>query len=302
MAGTSSTVEPPLEGKGAPADPNLIRIRDLIYRLCGIYMPDNKYYFLGDRCGRRMKVVGASSFSDYLDQLTLGSNRDAELRALLNEITVGETCFFRNQPQLDAVMKIILPKMLESKRKSGYRRLRVWSSGCSTGEEPYTLAMLLMEASQSLLVGWQFEIQATDLNDHSLARCKEGLYSDYALRNSPEFYRQKYFTPEGDQFRIRDEVKARVEFQRLNLRDDTRMVFMKGLDLIFCCNVLIYFDGAAKRRTVQHYFNALLPGGYFFLGHSESLYGVNDQFRLVHFPKATAYWKPVPDAPAGGAK
>ncbi len=275
-------------------DPALFKIRDLIYRISGIFQADNKFYLLANRCQRRMSAVKAGSFADYLEHLTIRPSRDSEMRALLNEITIGETCFFRNQPQLDAVTKVILPKLTSMKSKQMFKKIRVWSAGCSTGEEPYTLSIVFLEQMAQKLKGWSFEIVATDLNDNSLVKCREGLYSEYALRNTSRDWRDRYFIQEDQQFRVRDDVRTLIKFERLNLQDQARLLFMKGFDLIFCCNVLIYFDGTSKRRTVEHFHSALLPGGYFFLGHSESLFGINDNLRLVHFPNATSYFKPLP--------
>src|SRR5215472_14740613 len=131
-----------------PPDPELIRIRDLIYQVAGIFQPDNKLHLLLDRCRRRMKEIKSQSLREYFNCLTVRPNRQAELVALLNEITIGETCFFRNQPQLDAFRQVILPKILEAKSKLPFRRLRIWSAGCSTGEEPYTLRILMLEEAQ----------------------------------------------------------------------------------------------------------------------------------------------------------
>jgi len=301
MSTLSTVAEQPTDRR-LPPDPVLIKIRDLIYKVCGIYMPDNKFYFLNDRCARRTKVVDTTSLREYYEMLTAGPDRDAEIRNLLNEITVGETCFFRNPQQLAALRKTVIPKIMAAKSALSFTRLKFWSAGCSTGEEPYTLAMLFLEDSPTLLKGWTWEIIATDLNDRSVAKAKEGLYDNYALRNTPLPFQQKYFKDRGGDFAISDEVKKRVSFSRLNLLDESKLLFMKGIDVIFCANVLIYFDGASKRRTVHHFFNSLLPGGYFFLGHSESLFGVTDEFRLVHFPGATAYLRPAPNAPAGGVK
>ena len=171
------------------------------------------------------------------------------------------------------------------------RRLRIWSAGCSTGEEPYTLSMLLLEEAQGRLKDWTIEILATDLNERSLEHARNAIYGTYSTRHLSPHYRQKYFTPAADQLQVQAPVRSGITFSRLNLSDDGRMTFMKGLDVIFCCNVLIYFDLASKRRVIQHFYNNLLPHGYFFLSHSESLYGVSDDFRLVHLPGATAYIK-----------
>ncbi len=274
-----------------PPDPELLRIRDLIYNVAGIFHPDNKLRLLQDRCGRRMKERDVKTLREYFQCLTVQLSRQAELMALLNEITIGETCFFRNQPQLDALRHIVIPKMLEAKQKLPYRRFRVWSAGCSTGEEPYTLGMMLLEDANTRLKDWTTEILATDLNEHSLAHARTALYGTYSTRNLSAYYRQKYFSAVGEQLQVLPSARTNTSFNRLNLCDDARMTFMKGMDAIFCCNVLIYFDLASKRRVIQHFYNNLLPHGYLFLGHSESLYGVSDDFRLVHLPGTTAYVK-----------
>jgi len=271
--------------------PQLIRIRDLVYQVAGIFQPDNKLRLLEDRCQKRMAALGASSLNDYYECLTVKPIRQVELVNLLNEITIGETCFFRNQPQLDALRNIVLPRILESRANMALRHLRIWSAGCSTGEEPYTLSMMLMEEQSARLAGWTFEIVATDLNERSVAHAKQGIYGTYSTRNLKPYFRQKYFSASGDNLKVNAEAKAYVTISRLNLLDDVRMAFMKGFDLIMCCNVLIYFDVLSKRRVIQHFYNNLLPHGYLFLGHSESLYGVSEDFRLVHLPSATAYIK-----------
>jgi chemotaxis protein methyltransferase CheR len=275
----------------AAPDPQLIRIRDLVYQVAGIFQPDNKLRMLEDRCGKRMQVLGVASLRDYYECLTVKPIRQAELVALLNEITIGETCFFRNQPQLDALRNVVLPQIIEARAKLPLRHLRLWSAACSTGEEPYTLSMLLLEETAGRLKGWTFEILATDLNERSIAHAKLGSYGDYSTRNVSAYFRQKYFVERGENLHIRPEVQTRVSFSRLNFLDNARMSFMKGLDLIMCCNALIYFDGASKRHVIQHFYSDLLPHGYLFLGHSESLYGISDDFRLVHLPSATAYVK-----------
>ncbi|MGD0793106.1 MAG: protein-glutamate O-methyltransferase CheR [Terriglobales bacterium] len=285
---------PPAPTKGIEAmDPVYRQIRDLVYKVSGIYKAEEKLYLLADGCGRRMKHVGARSPREYWDRLTAAPFRDAELRELLNEVTIGETCLFRSQPQLDALRKVILPEIVAEKTKQITRRLRIWSAGCSTGEESYTLAMNMLEESERLLTGWTVEILATDLNDRSIETAKAGIYGDYALRSTTDYFKRKYFsTVDEKKLQVRPEVKKLIAFSRLNLQDDSKMLFMKGMDLIFCCNVLIYFDGPSKTKVINHFFSNLNFGGYFFLGTSESLMNLNDQFHLVHFPGAIAYWKP----------
>jgi len=278
---------------GQPIDPTFRQIRDLVYKVSGIFQLEEKLYLLADGCGRRMKQLGVRTPREYCDLLSGHSSREAELRQLLNELTIGETCLFRSQPQLDALRKVILPELVQEKAKQVLKRLRIWSAGCSTGEEPYTLAMNMLEESEGLLKGWTVEILATDLNDRSVETAKTGIYGDYALRVTTDHFKRKYFSPvEGNKLEVRPEVRKLINFSRLNLQDTSKMLFMKGMDLIFCCNVLIYFDGPSKSKVVDHFFSNLNFGGYFFLGTSESLLKLNDKFHLVHFPGAIAYWKP----------
>lgn len=290
-----TTLSPPRDTD--ERDPVYLKIRDLVYQASGIYHSDEKLYLLAGACKRRFGKSTATDPRQYFDLISNPATRVIELRELLNEITIGETCLFRSQPQLSALQNVIIPELVTTRSKIGLRKLRIWSAGCSTGEEPYTLAMFLLEQTEKLMKGWTFEIAATDLNDRSIETAKAGIYGNYALRNTTELYKRKYFTPvDTEKLQVNDQVKARVSFSRINLNDDTKMVFMKGMDLIFCCNVLIYFDIASKRRVVQHFYSNLQTPGYFFLGHAESLYQVTDQFRLVHLPGTTTYQKPVPGA------
>jgi chemotaxis protein methyltransferase CheR len=162
--------------------------------------------------------------------------------------------------------------------------------------------MFLLEEKAKLLAGWAFDILATDLNDNSLEAARAGIYGEYALRSTSDQLRRKYFKEVGEKkLQANDLLKSQIRFDRINLRDDNKMLFQKGMDIIFCCNVLIYFDLASKRRVVQHFYANLLPGGHLFLGHAESLFQVDDSFRLVHFTGTTAYLKPTA-ALAGGVK
>ena len=302
MAIEIARAKPAASLESKPDDPAYLKIRDLIYGTSGIYHSVEKLYLLISRCARRMIALGVASPAEYLEHITTRGNRTTELRLLLNEITIGETYMFRHPAQLDALRNVILPQILQLKNFVGLKRLRFWCAGCSTGEEPHTLAMFLLEEKEKMLAGWTWDILATDLNDNSLQTARDGIYGEYALRNTSAIMRRKYFKDVGDKkLQVNDLLKAQVRFDRLNLSDDSKMVFQKGLDVIFCCNVLIYFDLASKRRVVQHFHSNLLPGGYLFLGHAESLFQVDDSFRLVHFPGTTAYWKPTA-AQAGEGK
>jgi chemotaxis protein methyltransferase CheR len=290
MTGASAALRVTDPGANAISEA-LIQIRDLIYKTAGIFQSDNKLQLLERHCNKRMKALGVPTLRDYYGCLTVNPMHQAEMVSLLNEITIGETFFFRNRPLLDAIRKIVLPTIIDAKSKIGQAPLRIWSAGCSTGEEPFTLSMMLLDETQDTLKGCSAEILATDLNERSIAHAKAGCYDDHSTRSLEPHFRNKYFNISGDKLQVKPEVQANVSFSRLNLLDDSRMLFAKAMDLILCCNVLIYFDAASKRRVIEHFYRNLLPHGYLFLGHSESLFGISEDFRLVHMPSATAYIK-----------
>jgi chemotaxis protein methyltransferase CheR len=284
------------------ADPALVNIRDLLYRVSGIYQTESKFHLLATRCRRRMQALNSASFADYFAHLALSTDVDGEIRLLLNEITVGETYFFRSAPQINALIKVVLPQVVARKPVTAGKKIRLWSAGCSTGEEPYTMAIVSRHHLSPQHQGWNLEVSATDLNDKSLLKCRSGVYDDYAVRKTDPDIREKYFVAEGPVFRVSDELRSLVSFTRLNLEDQAAVQAMQGFDIIFCCNVLIYFDDASKQRAVSHFFRALLPGGHFFLGDCESLYRVPNEFRLVHYADLTAYRKPMPGEVPGGVR
>src|SRR5271167_4997654 len=227
MQAEAQRVPVSVPAKALAHDPVYLRIRDLVYQACGIYHSEEKLYLLSAACKRRIANMKAMESREYFELLSSPGSRVLELRELLNEITIGETCLFRSPPQINALQNVILPELVASRSKIGLRKLRVWSAGCATGEEPYTLAMFLMEQTATLLKGWTFEIVATDLNDRSIETAKAGIYGDYALRNTSELYKRKYFLPAGgDKLIAKPEVRSRITFSRVNLSDDSKMLFM----------------------------------------------------------------------------
>jgi chemotaxis protein methyltransferase CheR len=267
-------------------------LRDFIYSVCGIYFQAGKKYFLESRIVRRMTETGTRTPTEYCALLKNPGRGKDELKMLLNEVTTNETCFFRNTSQLAALEQQFLPEVLDAKNKIGFRKLRIWSAGSSSGEEAYTLAILISEKFRALLDAWTIEIVGTDISEKVVAQAKEGIYSSYSVRNTPDIYLKKYFTPgAGGVYELSPAVRKLVTFSSLNLYDDSRMVFMKNFDFIFCANVLIYFDTTSKGKVVQHFYNNLQPYGYFFVGQAESLHGVNDKFKAVHFPGGFGYKK-----------
>jgi chemotaxis protein methyltransferase CheR len=274
----------------AISDKDFEQLRDFIYNICGMYFHTTKKYFLESRLTRRMEATGAKTYQDYY--LLLKSARGSEeLKFLMDEITTNETYFFRNVPQLAALENKLLPEIVDIKNKMGFRKLRIWSAASSSGEEAYTMAMILLEKRATLLKDWIIEIVGTDINETVVAQAKEGIYNAYSVRNIPDVYKRKYIREDNGKFILSPDVKKFVTFNKLNLYEDSKMIFMKSFDFIFCANVLIYFDTASKSKVVQHFYNNLQPYGYFFVGQSESLHGVNDKFKTVHFPGGFGYKK-----------
>ncbi|BCS54906.1 protein-glutamate O-methyltransferase CheR [Geobacter sp. SVR] len=274
----------------AISDKDFEVLRDFIYNICGMYFHSTKKYFLESRLGRRMEATGVKTHFDYYQLLKSPRGTD-ELKYLMDEITTNETYFFRNVPQLNALENKLLPEIVDIKSKMGFRKLRIWSAASSSGEEAYTMAMILLEKRATLLKDWIIEIVGTDINETVIAQAKEGVYNAYSVRNIPDQYKRKYLREDNGRFILSPEVKKFVTFSKLNLYDDSKMIFMKSFDFIFCANVLIYFDTASKSKVVQHFYNNLQPYGYFFVGQSESLHGVNDKFKTVHFPGGFTYKK-----------
>jgi chemotaxis protein methyltransferase CheR len=280
----------PKELNVAISDKDFEQLRDFIYNICGMYFHTTKKYFLESRLTRRMDAAGTKTYPEYY--LLLKSPRGSEeLKFLMDEITTNETYFFRNVPQLTALENKLLPELVEVKNKMGFRKLRIWSAASSSGEEAYTMAMILLEKRPDLLKDWIIEIVGTDINETVIAQAKEGIYNAYSVRNIPELYKRKYIREDNGKFILSPEVKEFVTFNKLNLYEDSKMIFMKSFDFIFCANVLIYFDTASKSKVLQHFYNNLQPYGYFFVGQSESLHGVNDKFKMVHFPGGFVYKK-----------
>lgn len=271
----------------------LLRLRDLVYEKTGMYFPDEKSYWFEGRFSRRMKALGIPSYSEYLKRLSNGDSGRKEFVKLMDEMTINETSFFRNKPQFSAFERIILPEVLQSKQKDSVRRLKIWSAGCSSGEEVYTLAMIIDHYRDMDLEEWKIEIHGTDISERVLRLAERGVYNDYSVKNMPEEYLEKYITHTNEGYVVEDRLKKYIRFSYLNLNDDMNMVFMKDFDVVFCKNVLIYFDRESKKRVIQHFFNSLVMGGYLFIGFSESLFGVENRFKLIHYPGGMAYRKIV---------
>jgi chemotaxis protein methyltransferase CheR len=268
------------------------KFRDFIYEQCGISFTENKKYLLEGRVGKRLEARGIGTFEEYYTMILSGSAlAREEMPSLFEVVTINETYFFRNPPQFEALETVILPEILQAKQAAGSKKLRIWSAASSSGEEAYTMSMLILERIKPQFPGFQFEIVGTDINTAVLEKARQGIYKEYSVRNMPAQYLNKYFTQEGDKYIVSPEVRNQVKFLCVNLYDTPTMRTINSFDVIFCCNVLIYFDTPAKQQVVANLYDALNKGGYLFIGYSESLHGVSKAFKLVHFPKTIAYKK-----------
>ncbi|MDH5203182.1 MAG: protein-glutamate O-methyltransferase CheR [Nitrospirota bacterium] len=264
-------------------------LRDLIRDYCGIFFNDDSRYLLEKRLSRRVKNHHLSSFRDYYRFLLYDKSRDEELASIMDILTVNETYFFREQGQLKTFSEEILPELKEINRDK--KRLRIWSAGCSTGEEPYTIAMFVIE--KGYFYGWDIEIFGSDINQRVLQVARNGVYRKNSFRTTDEYFLKKYFKEENSLFRISNTVKQFVNFSHLNLLDPFKVKFIGSMDIIFCRNVLIYFDPQSKKKVVETFYERLVEGGYLLLGHAESLINVTTAFTLRHFKYDMVYQKPV---------
>ncbi len=254
--------------------------RKLIYDESGIHFSATNRSILESRLRERLRDKKLQSLQDYYSILL----RDKEeLKLLLDSVTTNLTRFFRNQAHFDAIQHFVVPELL--KLRQNERKVRFWSAGCSTGEEPYTLAMLLKEI---LPPGWTFEIIASDISLKSLMVGKEGFYSDQRIQGIPEPYLAKYFDKRPNGYQIKEDIKKTIRIDYHNLKNDSGQ---RNLDVVFCRNVLIYFDEVAQKAAIERFWDALGPKSFLFIGHSESLFGMNTKFEFVKTDWACFYKK-----------
>jgi len=263
-------------------------IRDIIKDYCGLYFDDASRYLLEKRLSRRVRNHHLNDFRDYYRFIRYDKRAEEELTAIMDILTVNETYFFREQNQLNAFSEEILEELKTVNRDR--RTLRIWSAGCSTGEEPYTIAMLINERGH--FNGWDIEIHGSDINQRVLQTARRGVYRKNSFRTTEPYFMSKYFIEEDGSFKISDAVKKHVNFNYLNLLDPFKSKFLGKMDVIFCRNVLIYFDNASRRRVIENFHDRLLDGGYLLLGHAESLINISTAFTLKHLRHDMVYQKP----------
>jgi chemotaxis protein methyltransferase CheR len=263
-------------------------IRDLIYDYCGIYFQDDSRSIIQRRLSPRLDTLGVRAYIDYYRFLKYDPNRRAELEEIVERVTTNETYFFRELYQLETLQGEIFPEI--HARKPRGRRMTIWSAGCATGEEAYTIAILVLESG--LFGDWDVRIFGNDISRRVLAVARKGSYGRSSFRATDERYLRRYFRELDGKYQVRDEVKALTSFGHLNLLDDDMLSIVGDVDVILCRNVLIYFDLEARKRAIASFHRKLLRGGYLLLGHSESLLNISTAFELVHFKRDMVYRRP----------
>ncbi|WP_159674663.1 protein-glutamate O-methyltransferase CheR [Andreprevotia sp. IGB-42] len=266
------------------SDADFERFRDYFYRKTGIDFDLSRRYFVDRRLIERIAALGLDSFRDYFMQLRNGN----EIEHLINIMTVNESYFFREEYQFRCLVQSMLPELLA--RKNG-APIRIWSMPCASGEEPFSLALYLMTHWPALETH-DVELLASDIDTQALAAAREGIFSERAVKQLPAALRQRYFEPFGEErYRLDADVRDCVAFSHVNIVDAAQVAAIGAIDVVFCRNLLIYFDDVSRRLAAANLFDSLNPGGFICLGHSESMSRISSLFNVRKFPDAIVYQK-----------
>jgi chemotaxis protein methyltransferase CheR len=283
-------------------DTELKLLQALVYQECGMYFDERRMHFLENRLLGRLKECRLDSFYSYY-RLLISAEGKKELGKLLEDLTINETSFFRGKAQLDLFHKYILEDLLKQKHERGDYTLRIWSAGCSTGPEPYTIAILVCDALAYYYLRnplpfdmptpkplipppWKVEIIASDINYSALLTAQQGTYTESQMEPVDYTCRLRYFDKVGDKYTVKAALKSLVQFDFHNLKTE---YLPQRNDAIFCRNVMIYFDEAEQKRLIEKFYRCLNPDGYLFVGHAESLFGLTTKFHMIHQNNATVY-------------
>jgi chemotaxis protein methyltransferase CheR len=267
---------------------DFLKFQEYFYRKTGIRFEESKRYFVDKRLVERIAATGSETFRHYFAMLRFES-KGTEMQNLINLMTVNETYFFREEYQFDSLVNSILPEIVKRKKHEG--PIRIWTIPSSSGEEAYTIAMCLLERWPGI-AEWDVEIVSSDIDTDILAQARHGVYSARSVQHVPEAYLRKYFTPIGRNFQILASVSDAVEFTRVNLQDAEDVRPYRNFDVIFCRNLLIYFDDQSRKQAAETFYDALRPGGFMLLGHSESMSRMSGLFKVRKFPDAIVYQRP----------
>jgi chemotaxis protein methyltransferase CheR len=272
----------------ALSDAEYRMFRDYFKAACGLWFGDDSRFLLENRLARRMRQLEIPSFAAYHYLLRKQAAGEDELAAVIDELTTNETYFFRERNQLRALIEEIVPALL-AQRSAG--PVNVWSAGCSSGEEPYSIVMLALEAG--LRPGADLRVHASDISRRCLAKARQGEYREASFRETPPELRGRYFREKNGLSELSPEVRKHVYFTRMNLLEPARFALLGPLDVVLCRNVIIYFDKDTKKNVIDSFASRLAPGGYLLLGHSESLIHVTSAFELAHLRNDLVYRKPL---------
>lgn len=265
-------------------------LRNLIRDKCGIYFDDGSRYILEKRLSGRLKELKFNTFKEYIFYLKYDKKKEDEFTFIYDVITTNETYFFREDYQLKAFKEEIIPDIMHLKKDD--KNIRIWSAGCSTGEEPYTIAMIVSEITD-LLKNFKVSIFGSDISQRCLKIAREAIYNQNSFRTTSELQRKKFFDEiESGKWMVKQNIRELVSFGQLNLLDRTKMSILPTMDIIFCRNVLIYFDMNSRKKVIENFYNKLIPGGFLLLGHAESLINISTDFTIKHYKNDMVYVKP----------
>lgn len=268
-------------------DQEFSKLRGLIYQQIGVEIKDHKKHLLVNRLSKRLRHLGMTSFSDYLKFVEEDSRGKYEMVEMLDAVTTNKTDFFREPKHYTVLEEKVVPALLRD-RGTHDRVIKVWSSACSSGEEPYTLAICLTEMLKGH-PGWRFEIMGSDVSETVLRTAASGIYADSKVQPIPHDTLRKYFLRGNGRYKIKPEIAKHVSFRKINLKLDYHRSF-SNYDIVFCRNVLIYFDVATQQDIIRKHWHVLRPGGFLFLGHSETLHGGQLPFEYI---APSVYRKPL---------
>jgi chemotaxis protein methyltransferase CheR len=270
-------------------DQDFEKFREFFYRKTGIQFDPSKRYFVDKRLVDRIVATQSGSFRNYFTMLRFEASGE-ELQHLTNLMTVNETYFFREEYQFQCLVNSILPDLIS--RKKDNKPIRIWAIPSSSGEEPYSIAIYLLEFWASINK-WDVEIISSDIDTSILSQARKGFYSQRSVQHLPEKLLNKYFAARLDGYQICDDLKQAVEFTRVNLSDRADTRAYRDFDIIFCRNLLIYFDDISRKAAAETFYDAMKPGGFICLGHSESMSRFSSLYKVRKFPEAIVYQKPL---------
>jgi chemotaxis protein methyltransferase CheR len=273
-----------------PLKPEEFRLlRDLFVTKVGVRFGPEARFSLERRLRERLDALKLSTYAEYYQYLRFHPLAMAEWEEAVELLTTNETYFFREDYQLRSFKDELLPTLANCAK--GRRRLSLWSAGCSTGEEAYTIAILVHQSR--LFDGWDVRVYGSDLSKRCVVAARRGVYGAAAFRATPEEIKREYFTTKADGVHVSDAIRAMCQFGQMNLLDEEKARLLGRADAIFCRNVLIYFDTHQRRRVIEIFQGRLYPGGVLLLGHSESLLNVSTAFELLHLREDLVYRKPL---------